>query len=244
MLTTDEASQQPPIVILIAHEHPLVAAGLAAWLAGRTHHQWPEGIARRALPLQGCNLEDIQRLVAASAPDMVFISLALLEALPLIVDAAPDAPIVIIERRRSLHQAAAAVRLGATASIAMHASESDVYRVVRRVLQGLTAFTPEFIEDFASSYRSRSHAFVEAPTGRQWDVLNLLATGMSDAEIGHELGLAPGSVRNIMFRLIDRSTFPSRRELTIWAVRQGLGATTTSPGRVGRVGHPNGRHHA
>jgi DNA-binding NarL/FixJ family response regulator len=60
-------------------------------------------------------------------------------------------------------------------------------------------------------------------TSRERDVLELLATGATNAEIAGALSLAEGTVRNAVARLTGKLGVADRTQLALLAVRAGLG---------------------
>jgi DNA-binding NarL/FixJ family response regulator len=58
---------------------------------------------------------------------------------------------------------------------------------------------------------------------REWEVLNLLGTGATNAEIAESLQLAPGTVRNVVARLTVKLGVADRTQAALLAAREGLG---------------------
>jgi DNA-binding NarL/FixJ family response regulator len=58
---------------------------------------------------------------------------------------------------------------------------------------------------------------------REWEVLNLLATGATNAEIATSLNLAEGTVRNMVANMIIKLRVADRTQAALLAVREGLG---------------------
>lgn len=62
-------------------------------------------------------------------------------------------------------------------------------------------------------------------TGREQDVLALLATGMGNAAIAEQLNLSPKTVRNYLTRIFDKIGVASRGEAIVAARQAGLGVS-------------------
>lgn len=58
---------------------------------------------------------------------------------------------------------------------------------------------------------------------REWEVLNLLATGATNAEIATSLSLAEGTVRNMVANVTIKLRVADRTQAALLAVREGLG---------------------
>ena len=65
---------------------------------------------------------------------------------------------------------------------------------------------------------SSNHEFSE----RELDILRELSTGDSNAEIGETLGLATGTVKNYIQRMLEKTGFRTRTELVSEACRLGI----------------------
>ena len=58
---------------------------------------------------------------------------------------------------------------------------------------------------------------------REWEILNLLATGATNAEIASSLNLAEGTVRNMVANITMKLRVADRTQAALLAVREGLG---------------------
>lgn len=55
-------------------------------------------------------------------------------------------------------------------------------------------------------------------TPRQTQVVRLLAQGMTNREIGDQMGITAGTVKNYLKLIYDKTGMGSRVELALWAV--------------------------
>jgi DNA-binding NarL/FixJ family response regulator len=58
---------------------------------------------------------------------------------------------------------------------------------------------------------------------REWEVLNLLATGATNAEMAERLQLAEGTIRNVVATLTCKLGVADRTQAALLAAREGLG---------------------
>ena len=69
-------------------------------------------------------------------------------------------------------------------------------------------------------------------TGRERDVLGLLAEGLADKEIAQQLGVSPNTVRNHVVALYSKIDVHSRGEAIVWARERGFaGRPAKKPAR-------------
>jgi DNA-binding CsgD family transcriptional regulator len=60
---------------------------------------------------------------------------------------------------------------------------------------------------------------------REKEILYCLASGLSNQEIGRQLGVSPHTARNLVSRLLVKLDASSRTEAAVWAVSHGIVAT-------------------
>jgi DNA-binding CsgD family transcriptional regulator len=77
----------------------------------------------------------------------------------------------------------------------------------------------------------RGHAF-DALTTREYEILQLLATGATNAQIAGALELSEGTIRNALARVTYKLRVSDRTQAALLAYRAGL----ATPGRLARAG--------
>jgi len=144
-----------------------------------------------------------------------------------------------------------AVRAGAHAYLLKDASEDEVLETVRAVNRGESRLTPQIARKVMDQFRRlaapvdaapaspdwpaaqdgaarRAPAGVappsaEALTGKEEQILNLIAEGMSNRQIAATVFLAEGTVKNYVSRIMDKLHANTRTELAVMSVRQRRG---------------------
>lgn len=89
-------------------------------------------------------------------------------------------------------------------------------RVARKVLRKLRAGL------MASSPTAPSMPVNIALTGRELDVLKLLATGATNPEIAERLALTEGTIRNYVSNILEKTGLHDRTQAALFAVRHGF----------------------
>lgn len=98
---------------------------------------------------------------------------------------------------------------------------------IRRVTLGEQCFSPEVLQrlHFDSTHRNyvmKNPSVLSALTGRQLEVMRLLAQGASVKEVAKQLSLSEKSVDSHKYRLMYKLGIHDRVELTRLAIREGL----------------------
>ena len=114
----------------------------------------------------------------------------------------PGTKLVVLTTREDGDELVASVLAGASGYLAKHMSQLRLPRAVECVLAGEAALPRRYTEHLLEVVRGR-HArraripahMRESVTDRQWEVLNLLAEGMSTAEMAGELGISEVTAR-------------------------------------------------
>jgi DNA-binding NarL/FixJ family response regulator len=200
--------------LLLVDDHPLFHAGLAAVLAaGRPGYELVSAADARA----GLALMD------AAAIDLVLLDIMLpgcdgFEAVALFGERAPDVPRVLISGREDPPTRLRAGRSGASGYIAKSWPPSALLHVLDEVLAGGCCYEPP------SDRGGVEAAPGSAPplTGRQLEVLELLAQGRSNKEIGRRLAIADRTVRAHLTEIFLALGVSSRVQAVLHAQRLGL----------------------
>jgi DNA-binding NarL/FixJ family response regulator len=197
----------PGLMLIDAHRYrrlqvraELVRAGFEVLLDVGTMHG-AEAALRSMTPAAVIVDPDIPGLAAA-------------DACRRIVSAAPDgAPVVILARRVNAASVREALAAGARGYVvATSGADPGLASIVHRVIAGETVVDPQarLALQHADSHEEAARP---ALTGRERDVLALVAEGLTNAEIGHRLYLS---------RAMRKLGVASRVEAAIVAGRDGL----------------------
>lgn len=89
--------------------------------------------------------------------------------------------------------------------------------VQRRTRESATSESPRWIELEATASKPRSEL-----SSRELDVLELVATGRTDAEIADRLSISPRTVGAHISNMLNKTSASNRVELVIWAIANGV----------------------
>ena len=186
-----------PIEVLVEHEDTLLQAGLTT-LLGRFDE----------LVVKNAGEDPIDVLVTDYQAGLRRLRLA---------DAAVGRPrIIILTRRDSELDIRCALSQGIDGYMIVGCSVESVVQAVRAVHQGLRHMDP------VATHRVAESMFHEPLTGREKQVLQLVATGCANKVIAARLQIGVGTVKTHMRSVLDKLDVASRTEAAAVAHRRGL----------------------
>ena len=214
------------ISVLIADDHPVFRRGMRDML-GEADDMTVVGEATTGN-------EAVSR-VRELAPDVVLMDLKMpglngVEATRAIVQAAPQVHVLVVTMFEDDNSVFAAMRAGARGYIVKDSTTDDVLRAIRAVSSGDAIFGPP-VAARLMTFLSPPRVALDAATfpqlsDRERDVLDLLAQGKSNAEIGRALQLSTKTVANYVSAVLNKLQLADRTEAMIRARDAGLGQPT------------------
>lgn len=139
----------------------------------------------------------------------------------------PEPPRIVILTTFGLDEyVSAAIVAGASGFLLKDASAGDLVDAVRRVAAGDVAIAPSLVrtivEQARSSPRPRPVPGIDDLTERERDVLEHLAAGRSNAEIGEQLYLSEATVKTHLSRVLAKLGVRDRVQAVIAAFAAGI----------------------
>lgn len=211
--------------ILIVDDHELARAGLASVLSTA---DWIEVVGGAGDCASG--LEAIRRL----RPDVVLLDIRMpggdgLSCLAPMKLAMPQAAVIIVTFYDDRRYILEAIRQGASGYLLKDATAAEVLDTIRRVVEGQLAIDPQLLREALSA---PAEAFAEGGSGtggdaysltpRERDVLQLIAHGLTNKEIGANLSIAEDTVKKHVQNLIWKLRAADRTQAAIIGLRAGL----------------------
>lgn len=138
----------------------------------------------------------------------------------------PQAGLLFLVYSYDLEEILPLLQAGATGCISRDASVADLARAIIAVGRGELSLPPEVAGRALSMLargESPSTSLVEPLTGRERDVLSLLALGYSNKDIAQTLFLSVRTVEAHLRNIYGKLGVRSRTEAALWAVQQGQG---------------------
>ncbi len=215
------------IRILIADDHPVFRFGLRALL------QAEPGMEVVGEASTG---EEAVNLAVTLDPDVVLMDINMpglngIEATRRITLANSKIGILMITMLDD-DSLFAAMRAGARGYLLKGAEGEETLQAIRAVARGEAIFSPavasRLVRFFAEPPATLSPDPFPELTGREHEILDLLARGYTNAAIAEQLSLSPKTVRNYISDIFSRLQVASRAEAVIRARDAGLGRNAHS----------------
>ena len=117
--------------------------------------------------------------------------------------------------------ASEALRLGASGYVLKSSAVQELKQAIEEALRGRSYITPLITRDVVGSLLQQRDSRHEL-TGRQREVLQLLAEGKSMKEVGAILDLTPRTVAFHKYKMMEQLRLKTSAELVRFAVQQGM----------------------
>jgi DNA-binding NarL/FixJ family response regulator len=196
--------------VLLVDDHQMERAGLAALLA-----------ATEDIEVVGEAADGRQavELAARLNPDVVLmvLSMPLLDgvaATRAIVTESPGTHVVVLTSFADHHRVTDAITAGAVGYLLKDCDPRDVVTAVRSAAGGSAPFDPRVARALLPAPSQRRN---DALSARELQVLRLLAQGLANKQIAHELGIAERTVKIHVSNVFRRLGVADRTSAALWA---------------------------
>jgi two-component system response regulator NreC len=216
MAAPPQAKQQP-ITIVLADDHQVVRSGLRLLLDAE------EGF--RVLAEAG-DVATAERRLATYHPTVLILDLNMpgepsLTAIPRLRRTSPDTQIVVLTMQSDPAFAREALRAGAVGYVLKEAADSELVQAVRMAAEGRTYLNPELGARLAAEPPAPSGP-PDDLSGREVEVLRLIALGHTNAEIASRLYLSVRTVESHRAHIQQKTRRTTRADLVAYAREHNL----------------------
>jgi DNA-binding NarL/FixJ family response regulator len=174
-------------------------------------------------------------LVAATEPDVVLMDIRMaevdgVEATKLVREAAPDGPKILVLTTFDLDEYVyAALRAGASGFVLKDTPAADLLSAIRAVARGDAIVAPAVTRRLIERHIGRDGDPVPSTdvglrvlTDREREVLELVARGLTNAEIAGRLYLSEGTVKGHVNKILTKLGLRDRVQAVVVAYECGL----------------------
>ena len=209
------------VTIVVADDHRLVREGIRRLVESRAGFE---------VVGEAANSEQAERLILQLRPHVALLDIGTsgvsgIEVTRRIRRAGVATRVVVLSMNESREIVGDALRAGASAYVVKNASSGDLFEAIDAVCSGSTYLSPSLSRS-ATAAPGHSNAptrrGVAALTGREREVLRLIADGYSSKEIAALLGVSHKTVETHRTNLMDKVGIRKVTGLVRLAIRDGL----------------------
>lgn len=217
------------IRIMLVDDHQIVRTGLKTFLETQ-----PDFVV---VAEAGDGQEAIQKALD-TVPDIIIMDITMptmdgLEATRKLRMAWPEVVILALTVHEDKYYFIEMLAAGAAGYLTKQSATEELVLAIRAVAAGNTYLQPALarwlLQDYQRIANDKNHSSdssgvigLEILSNRERDVLELVAQGLNNNEIGAKLGLSPKTISRHRERIMGKLNMHSRTELVKFAIRTGL----------------------
>ncbi|HSG13287.1 MAG TPA: response regulator transcription factor [Gaiellaceae bacterium] len=216
---TRKAAAPKAIRVLVVDDHAVVRAGLRRVLDAEKDI---ETIGEAA------NAERAVFEALEHKPDVVLMDVVMpgksgIEGMPALLQAVPEARVLVLSMQDDPHYVREAFEAGASGYVLKEAADTDVVEAVRAVASGSRYVHPALgAKLVAAETEERKRAESDPLSEREREVLRLLALGHTNQEIAALLYISVRTAETHRAHIMQKLSLSSRAELVRYALDHGL----------------------
>lgn len=205
------------VTVLLVDDHAVVRAGYRRFLENDPHLT-VVGEAANSVEALSCDRE--------LCPDVIVLDIALpgvsgMETLRRVLTRRPDARVLMFSMYADAIYAARALKAGALGYVSKASAPELLVEGVRAVADGRQYISPD-VRQSMSLLSTRAGELAQSLSGREHEVLRLLAQGFDVSEVGEQLGISAKTVANLQTSIKQKLGATSALQLIMMARQLGM----------------------
>jgi two-component system, NarL family, response regulator LiaR len=207
------------IRVVFVDDHEMVRIGVSAYLSAQPDI---EVVGEAADGKMGVELALELR------PDIILMDLVMkemdgIEATRQIIEAWPDAKVIIVTSFLDDEKVYPALEAGATSYMLKTSKADEIANAVRATYHGQSVLEPEVTGKMMVKMRQKhQHLPHEELTSREMEILMLMAQGKTNQDIADELFIALKTVKTHVSNILSKLTVQDRTQAVIYAFKHSL----------------------
>jgi DNA-binding NarL/FixJ family response regulator len=220
---SDDGAVNDTVRVVLADDHPIVRDGLRTLLGS---------LPGVDLVGEAATGREAIRETVLHKPDVVVMDLQMpdldgIEATREVLRAVPGVAVLVLTMYDDDDSVFAAMRAGARGYLLKGAEQDEIASAIKAVASGQAIFGPGVATRVLGYFSAPPRVDEPFPelTGREREVLDLIAAGLSNTAIAGRLGLAGKTVANHISNIFAKLQVADRAEAIARARKEGLGGT-------------------
>jgi two-component system, NarL family, response regulator NreC len=225
------AQNSTETAIVLADDHQVVRQGLRAMLEAEPHF--------RVIGEAGNGLE-VARMVERLRPNVLVIDLMMpglsgLEVTRQVKKRSPKTHVIVLSMHKDESYVFEALKNGAAAYVLKDSSAEELLKAIREAVAGRRYLSPPLsnsaIEAFVQRGRATAIDDYHSLTDREREVFQLVAEGLTNADIGRRLFISPRTVEIYRANMMQKLDLSNQTELIRYALKRGIISKELAPFR-------------
>ncbi len=205
----------PNIRLVIVDDHPVVRDGLRGMLESQPDFE---------VVGEGANGEEAVQLASSLEPEVMLMDLRMpvmdgVTALERIKSSSPAVKVLVLTTYDSDADILPAIEAGAMGYLLKDTSREDLYSAIRATARGESVLSPGVAARVLGQMRAPGE---EKLSSRELEVLQLVAEGHSNKEIGDRLHISQATVKSHLIHIFDKLGVSDRTAAVTSALRRGI----------------------
>lgn len=210
------------IKIMLVDDHEIVRAGLRMLLQTQSDIE---------IVAEASSGSEAVALAQTHQPDVVLMDVTMpdmngIEATRQLKQSCPTVTVLALTIHEEEEYFFKMLNAGASGYIPKRAAPEDLLRAIQTVAKGEVFLHASVATALVKDYLQRGHSAagpeLSMLTEREQEVLTLIAGGLTNKEIGEQLGISPKTVARHRDNITEKLNLSSRAELTRYAIQKGL----------------------
>jgi len=207
------------IRIMIVDDHPIVRSGLKNIIADEEDME---------IICEASTGNQAMEMVHHNSPDLIILDISLpdingFELLPQLRSSFPDIPVLMLSVMSEDLYASKTLKAGAAGFINKESAPEELITAIRKIISEGHYLSPQFAERIALDFKGKAaKAPHERLSSREFQVLILIAGGMSLGEIASHLSLNVKTISTFRYRILQKMHVKSNVDLVKYCMNNGL----------------------
>ncbi len=207
------------IKVLIADDHPIVRQGLRQILAG---------IPDMEVAGEAVNAQETLEQVRVGGWDVLVLDITMpdrsgFDILKELKHEQPDLPVLVLSIHSEEQLAVRVLKAGASGYLTKENAPEELVKAIRKVVSGGKYISPALAETLALGLDVTSDRLRhETLSDREFQVMQMMASGKTLAEIAETLSLSAKTVSTYRTRLLEKMKLKTNAEIIRYAIENGL----------------------